>query len=70
MMTVGKLKRVLNRVLENLEDFDDDKEVHMVSNTYFLGNPHYFLGIAGYDGGYINLDNIPVEEDEEDEEEW
>ena len=70
MMTVGKLKRVLNRVLENLEDFDDDKEICMVSNTYFLGHPHYFLGIAGYDGGYINLDEIPVEEEEEDEEEW
>lgn len=66
-MTVGELKRKLERFINNLENYDDDKEVNMVSNTYFLGNAYYFLGVSGYDGGYIDLEN-PVEED--DEEDW
>ena len=67
-MTVSKLKRILRESLETLEQFEDDREVKMVSNTYFLRGAYHFLGIAGYDGGYIDLED-PVYEDEEDEEE-
>ena len=65
-MTVQELKDLLNQILENLDDYDSDKEVDMVSNTYFLGHPMHFLGIAGSKGGYISLDSPVKEEDEED----
>ena len=65
-MTVKGLKAKLQRVLDELENYDDDQEVRMVSNTYFLGDCRLFLGVAGYDGGYINLDD-PVEEDDDEE---
>lgn len=65
-MTVAKLKQILQDQLDNLEQSDDNQEIKMVSNTYFLGHPKYFLGIAGYDGGYISFDD-PVEEDDEEE---
>ena len=68
-MTVGKLKRVLQSTLDELDNYDDEQEVKMVSNTYFLGNPQYFLGVAGYDGGYISFDNL-VEDDEDEEDDW
>lgn len=68
-MTIKELKEKLQGVIDDLDNYDDDQKVEMVSNTYFLGHPHMFLGIAGYNGGYINLDN-PVDEDEEDEEDY
>ena len=68
-MRVRELRRVLNKVLDNLEDYEDEQEVHMVSNTYFLGQAMYFLGISGYDGGYINLDNLEIEDEEDEEDE-
>lgn len=66
-MKVEKLKQILNRAIDVLEDFDDNQEVKLVSNTYFLGGCRCFLGISGYDGGYINLDDPIVEEETEDE---
>ena len=65
-MTVKSLRMKLQRFLNNLEGYDDDTEVKMVSNTYFLGDCSYFLGVSGYDGGYINLED-PVDEDEEED---
>ena len=68
-MKVKELRLKLERYLNKLEDYDDDDQIKMVTNTYFLGDDcRYFLGVSGYDGGYINLDD-PVEEDEEDHEE-
>lgn len=65
-MKVKELRLKLERYLNNLDDYDDDDQIKIVSNTYFLGdNCRYFLGVSGYDGGYIDLDNS-VEEDEED----
>lgn len=65
-MKVKELRLKLERYLNKLEDYDDDDQIKMVTNTYFLGDDcRYFLGVSGYDGGYINLDD-PVEEDEED----
>lgn len=68
-ITVSDLKDILQNALDNLEDFDDNQKVQLVSNTYFLGNANQFLGISGYDGGYLDLNDIEIEEDEEDEEE-
>ena len=65
-MTVKSLRMKLQRFLNNLEGYDDDTEVKMVTNTYFLGDCSYFLGVSGYDGGYINLED-PVDEDDEED---
>ena len=51
-----------------MQNYDDEQKVCMVSNTYFLGHPNMLLGIAGYNGGYINLSDIETEEDEDEEE--
>lgn len=66
---VSDLKDILQNALENLEDYDDNQKVRLVSNTYFLGHANQFLGISGYDGGYLDLNDIETEEDEENEEE-
>ena len=66
-MKVERLKQILSRALDVIEGFDDNQEVKLVSNTYFLGDDcRHFLGISGYDGGYINLDD-PVDEEDDDE---
>lgn len=66
-ITVKDLKEKLQSVIEDLEqNYDDEQKIRMVSNTYFLGHPNMFLGIAGYDGGYINLSDIETEDDEEE----
>ena len=65
-MTVGKLKKVLQSTIDELDGYGDDQEVKMVSNTYFLGHPMYFLGVAGYDGGYISFDDLVEDEDDDD----
>lgn len=72
-MKVKDLKELLQNKLEVLEEYEDELEIKMVGNTYFLGGAPIFLGIAGYNGGYINLayleeQIITGEEDEEDEE--
>lgn len=67
-ITVKDLKEKLQSVIEDLEqNYDDEQKIRMVSNTYFLGHPNMFLGIAGYNGGYINLSDIETEEDDEEE---
>ena len=64
-MTVKELKRVLKELTNYLNEHDDDEKIKMVSNTYFLGDCHYFLGVSGYEGGYINLEDL-FEDEEED----
>lgn len=67
-MKVKELRRRLESMLDTLEGYDDDREVKMVSNTYFLGGAcRTFIGISGYDGGYINCNDM-VEEDEDESE--
>ena len=66
-MTVKELKRVLKELTSYLNEHDDDEKIKMVSNTYFLGDCHYFLGVSGYEGGYINLEDLFEDEDEEDD---
>ena len=70
-MKVKDLKELLEEKLEILEQYDEDQKIKMVSNTYFLGGAYHFLGIAGYNGGYISLDNLEEEIiTDEDEEEY
>ena len=72
-MKVKELKELLEEQLEILEQYEDDDDIKMESNTYFLGGAKHFLGIAGYNGGYINLqyleEMITPADTEEDEEE-
>lgn len=63
---VSRLKDILQTALNELDNYEDDQKISLVSNTYFLGHANYFIGISGYDGGYLDLNNIEVE-DEEDE---
>lgn len=64
---VSKLKQILENALSNLEGLDDEQKINLVINTYFLGRANYFLGISGYNGGYLDLNNIDVEDNEEEE---
>lgn len=58
-MKVFRLIEKLRDVLNTLEDYPADSDIELVSNTYFLvGSPKYFLGVSGYSGGYVSLDNI------------
>ena len=65
-ISVRKLREKLEDVLNRLCDLEDDEEIRMVSNTYFLGPCHLFLGLSGYDGGYVNLDELPKAEEEDE----
>lgn len=65
-MTVKELKDLLTSILNNLDEFDDSDEIRKETNTYFLDGAKYFLGISGYDGGYIDLANIKIDKDEEE----
>lgn len=67
---VKYLKEKLERAMNQLEQLDDEDNVHLESNTYFLHGANNFLGISGYDGGYLDLDRIEeaVEDDDEEEE--
>lgn len=63
-MTIKELKEILNDLQNELDNYDDEKKVRVVSNTYFLGYSKYFLGIAGSYGGYINFDRLTDDEGE------
>ena len=70
-ISVAKLKEKLQDVINDLNELDDDKKLNLESNTYFLNGSRFFVGIAGYDGGYLDLDNVTehVEEDDDYDEE-
>ena len=65
-MKVKEIKDLLSSILDNLHNYDDNDEIKKETNTYFLQGTKYFLGIAGYNGGYIDLANIKIDEDEEE----
>ena len=67
-ISVAKLKEKLQNVIDDLNELDDDKKLSLESNTYFLNESRFFVGITGYDGGYLDLDNVAehVEEDDDD----
>jgi len=66
---VKYLKEKLERAISQLEDLDDNDEIYLEPNTYFLHGANTFLGISGYDGGYLDLNHIEeaVKNDEEEE---
>lgn len=68
-MTVKEIRRYLERALDKMSDFDEDDKIVMVTNTYHLGDCHVFLGVSGFDGGYINLEEPEIEEDDDWDEE-
>ena len=55
-ISIKELRRRLQSALDTIECYKDDDKVSLTSNTYFLGNPSTFIGIAG--GGYLDLNNI------------
>ena len=65
-----RLRSILQDALDRLSEIDDGGEesvpIAMVSNTYFLGDCSAFLGVSGYNGGYVNLDRINLEGEEEE----
>lgn len=67
-MTVKELKEILEEKLEILEQYEDEDTIKMETNTYFLGGARHFLGISGYDGGYINLSCLEEEINKGEEE--
>lgn len=71
-ITVAKLKEKLQNVIDDLNELDDDKKLSLESNTYFLNGSRFFVGISGYDGGYLDLDNVAehvIEDDDDYDEE-
>lgn len=57
-MKLHKLRDKLRDILYILDDYPGDSDIKLESNTYFLKSANYFIGISGYNGGYISLDNI------------
>lgn len=57
-ITVAKLKEKLQNVINDLNELDDNEKLSLESNTYFLNGSRFFVGISGYDGGYLDLDNV------------
>lgn len=69
-MKLFRLREKLRDVLHILDDYPASADIKLESNTYFLNGANYFIGIAGYDGGYVSLDNIKesiIINDEQDE---
>jgi len=64
-MTIGQLKKVLRNALNECENYEDNQEIELENNTYYVKNAKYFLGVSGYDGGYLDLNNIEVAEDDD-----
>lgn len=52
--TIGDLKDYLNDLLFDLEDYDNEEEVKMVENTYWLTNQDNFLATSW---GFVDLGN-------------
>lgn len=70
-MKVFRLREKLRDILHTLDDYPANADIKLESNTYFLNGAHYFIGISGYNGGYVSLDNIEdsiiINEEEEEE---
>jgi hypothetical protein len=54
-ITVGKLKSLLNGILETLESHEEDKELELQGNTYFTNHHSYVLHTPN---GFLGLDNL------------
>ena len=56
--TVGAMRKLAEDILEQLDGYEDDEKIKLVGNTYFLNGARRFIGISGFDGGYIAVDRI------------
>lgn len=63
-MTVSDLKDLLQQALDNLENYNDNRELNIKTNTYYVRGK--FISIPGV--GFIPL-NDPVDNDDDDEDE-
>lgn len=54
-MTVSNLKQVLQKVIDELDCYEDDLGIKLVSNTYHLRGSNLYLGTSQ---GYLDLNNI------------
>jgi hypothetical protein len=52
---VGNLKNLLSEILEKLEDYEEDQELELQSNTYFTRRHSYVLHTPT---GFLGLDNV------------
>lgn len=68
METVKDLKEFLQEQLDNLECYDDDQELKIASNTYFLTRAGA-TNILETPNGFVDLDNPVKENNEENDEE-
>ena len=63
-MTVGKLRNLLNEILDTLESFEEDQELKLQGNTYFTRGNSYVLHTPN---GFLGLDNLEETLNEETE---
>jgi len=52
--------------LDLCDDYEDDDEVVLESNTYFVKDARFMLGT---DSGYLDLEKIDVKSSEDDDKE-
>ena len=60
-MKAKKIKEILQNALEAMEDFDDDMDVSMESNTYFISRQGSSI-FLGTNSGYLALEPHLLEE--------
>lgn len=65
LKTVKDLKQFLQEQLDNLDCYDDNQELNVASNTYFLTR-NGATNILETSRGFIDLDN-PINESREEE---
>ena len=54
-MTIGELKKHLQNIIENLDQYGDEVDLEIVQNTYWLKGGQNFIAIENI--GFIDLDN-------------
>lgn len=64
LKTIGDLKQFLQEQLDNLDCYDDNQELNVASNTYFLTR-NGATNILETSRGFIDLDNPAKDSDEE-----
>ena len=67
-MKIKDLKSILTKALNDVNMFEDDIEIKLEPNTYFVKDARYVLSVSGYDGGYLDLRNITKSMENEDDE--
>jgi len=64
-MKIRQLKDILTDALNMCDDYEEEDEVVLQSNTYFVKNARFMLGVRE---GYLDLEKIDVKEEEETDE--